>query len=109
MVIDFNRPGNATGTTLTGRTGSVQGRERTEQADTKAAETGKPVAGDNGGEQVRLSDEAQQIQQTTDRLRELPEVDAERVEKLRQAIADGSYQVDSQRLASRLIAFESQR
>ena len=61
------------------------------------------------GESVRFSAEVQHLQQITDQLREQPEVDAARVERLRQSIADGSYQVDSQRLAGKLLAFESQR
>jgi len=38
----------------------------------------------------------------------MPSTDEERIAKLRQAIADGSYQVDSKRLAAKLVAFETQ-
>ncbi|QGW20471.1 flagellar biosynthesis anti-sigma factor FlgM [Stutzerimonas degradans] len=109
MVIDFNRPNSALGSTAT-RSGNVQGNERP---------TAQPASGDTApvsssttapaGESVQLSPEAQRLQQAMDKLNEQPSVDQERVAKLRQAIVDGSYQVDSQRVASKLLAFETQR
>lgn len=106
MVIDFNRPNNAS-PTGTGRTGAVQGGERTEKAAPQSVDAAKPSPA--SGESVKLSEEAQQLQQTRDKLRDLPEVDQERVARIKQAIADGSYQVDEKRLAGKLLSFESQR
>lgn len=100
MVIDFQRP-NAS---------APAGIQRS--AGTQPAAPSEPVQAApqaENGESVRLSAQAQQLQQITDQLREQPEVDAARVESLRQAITDGSYQVDSDRLAGKLLAFESQR
>ncbi|EIK53816.1 negative regulator of flagellin synthesis FlgM [Stutzerimonas stutzeri TS44] len=109
MVIDFNRPNSALGSTAT-RSGTVQGNERPAAqpaSDDTAPATGNAAA--PAGESVQLSPEAQRLQQAVDKLNDQPSVDQERVAKLRQAIADGSYQVDSQRVASKLLAFETQR
>ena len=102
MVIDFQRPNSASAPAGVTRTNAAQPNTPIGEAPAVA-----PAA--ESGESVRLSAEAQHLQQITDQLREQPEVDAARVERLRQAIADGSYQVDSQRLAGNLLAFESQR
>ncbi|WP_437883286.1 flagellar biosynthesis anti-sigma factor FlgM [Pseudomonas sp. LRF_L74] len=114
MVIDFNRLNNAatssgiSSTQSSGRNEAVGTNQASTQASTldnsqELAQAGK------SGENVQLSSEAQQLQKTSDQLRDLPSVDQERVAKLKQAVADGSYQVDSQRVASKLLDFESQR
>ena len=102
MVIDFQRPNSASAPASVPRSNPAQ-------PNAPISETAASAPTPESGESVRLSAEAQQLQQITDQLREQPEVDAARVERLRQAIADGSYQVDSQRLAGNLLAFESQR
>ncbi len=109
MVIDFNRPNSAVNSTSNGRSSNVQNTDRptAQQPSTDEAKTAgnSPVS----GESVQLSPEAQRLQQTTEKLNQQPAVDQERVAQIKQAIADGSYQVDSQRVASKLLSFESQR
>lgn len=113
MVIDFNRLNNTANPSNTGRAGSTQGSGRNEAASTNAptqpAAEELAKAAKSSGEPVQLSREAQQLQKVNDKLRDLPTVDKERVAKLKQAVADGSYQVDSKRVADKLLDFESQR
>jgi negative regulator of flagellin synthesis FlgM len=111
MVIDFNRLNSATPAN-SGRTGSTQSGSRSEAVTNASASlpvTPEKTDGGKSGETVKLSSEAQQIQQAADKMRDLPTVDKERVAKLKQAIVDGTYQIDSERVASKLINFESQR
>jgi len=58
------------------------------------------------GETVALSTQAQTLQQVSACQCAQPVVDQSRVEKLREAIESGSYSIDSQRLASKILAFE---
>jgi len=83
----------------------------TQQAD--AAETGvhhgdkkqnESAAGP--GQDVRLTDTAASLQRLEARIASQPVVDAQRVESVKQAIADGSFQVDASRVARKMAEFE---
>ena len=113
MVIDFNRPNNASGPSGSGRAGTTQSSTASDELSAGKASpvttaTVQPNTSKNG-ESVQLSNEAQHLKKVTDKLRDLPAVNKEQVDRLKQAIRDGSYQVDSQRVASKLLDFESQR
>ena len=104
MVIDFSRLNNSPSIT-----GGVRGNTATGNAD-KAGETHEaPKSAGASGEAVHLSQEAQQLQKISDKLRDQPVVDNARVAQLKQAIADGSYKVDAGRVASKLLDMEAQR
>lgn len=105
MVIDFNRlnstqplPGN---TRTSGAKDSVEAKSLPAKAEQASAS--------QSGESVHLSNEAQQLQKITDSLRDQPIVNKARVAELKQAIADGTYTVDSNRVASKLLNFEAER
>jgi negative regulator of flagellin synthesis FlgM len=61
-----------------------------------------PIA--NNGEQVQLSSLASTLQKAEAALAETPTVDRARVEEIKQAIREGRFKVDANRIADGLIA-----
>ncbi|MDF0731940.1 flagellar biosynthesis anti-sigma factor FlgM [Pseudomonas entomophila] len=104
MVIDFSRLNNSPSAT-----GGVRGNSASGNAEKAEQASEAPKQASASGEAVHLSQEAQQLQKISDKLRDQPEVNSARVAQLKQAIADGSYQVDAGRVASKLLDFEAQR
>ena len=107
MVIDFSRlnstPTTSGTTRAAGTKDSVEAKAQPLPAKTEQASASQ------SGESVHLSNEAQQLQKVTDSLRDQPVVNQARVAELKQAIADGSYKVHSNRVASKLLNFEAER
>jgi len=104
MVIDFSRLNNSPSIT-----GGVRGNATSGNAEKSGETQEAPKSASASGETVHLSQEAQQLQKVSDKLRDQPVVNSARVAQLKQAIADGSYQVDAGRVASKLLDFEAQR
>ncbi len=65
-----------------------------------------PAPATPGGEQVELTGAARLLQQAHGLLGGTPEVDRERVEGVKRAIADGSYSVNAQRIAEQVLRLE---
>lgn len=105
MAIDFNTSG--TGGAARSNQSSAAAGKRDVAAERPATDTQNSNQPTTTESQVKLSNQAQQLQAIEERLRELPEVDSARVEQIKQAIADGSYQPDNGRIADKLIALES--
>ena len=103
MVIDFSRFNN------TPSTGGVRSSAASGNAEKTGETKSAPQTAAASGEAVHLSPEAQQLQKITDNLRDQPVVDSARVAELKQAIANGSYKVDADRVASKMLNFEAQR
>ncbi|MDX1573399.1 MAG: flagellar biosynthesis anti-sigma factor FlgM [Methylophaga sp.] len=55
-----------------------------------------------------LTDDANQLQALQEMIASMPDVDKQRIADLRNAIENGDYQVDSQKLAQNMIDFEGQ-
>jgi negative regulator of flagellin synthesis FlgM len=108
MVIDFTRLNSSS--SLTGSTRTSASKENADIGKSAPQDTQAEQASTvKSGESVHFSEEAQQLQKVTDKLRDQPAVDNARVAELKAAIADGSYKVDSNRVASKLLNFEAQR
>lgn len=103
MVIDFSRVNNSPPSANGVRGNAAPGN--VEKTDVNPAAPSVSTS----GEAVHLSPEAQQLQKIGDTLRDQPTVNSARVAELKQAIADGSYKVDADRVASKLLDFEAQR
>ena len=59
-------------------------------------------------DRVTLTPQAQRLKDLENQVSRLPVVDQAKVERIRNEIAQGVYQVDPQRVAERMIQFESQ-
>lgn len=70
-------------------------------------QTAGPASAPGSSEVVTLTDLGSRLQQLTQSVADVPAVDGKRVEQFRQAIADGSYQVDAEAVADKLANFEA--
>ena len=77
-------------------------------ADTSATSKESSSAARSADDQVQLSDRAQTLKRMEDSVAELPAFDDARVRSIRDAIADGRYHVDPDRLAERFLALENE-
>ncbi len=100
MAIDF--PGLSSVQTA-GNRGKVneQAADKAPRAETSAAQTAQSGQGDT----VRISDAAQALQRSADAQSGV-EVDTDRVAQIKAAIEDGSYKVDNERVAERMLQFD---
>lgn len=109
MAIDFNRPNSAPGlskpVTQSVRQNPAQLNSQEPSKQTSVEQSSQQA---RAGESVQLSKDALQLQNLTDKIAAQPSANSDKVAQLKQAIADGSYQVDNQRVASKLLDLEAQ-
>ena len=65
-------------------------------------ETGKPAASDT----ITLTDTAARLRDLGNSLSALPVTDSQRVETIKKSVEDGSYKIDAERVATKLIELE---
>lgn len=91
---------------VSGQRPTVSNPGQNTRADRANAERGSAPA--QGSDQLSLTSSAQLLKELNDVIASTPEVDSSRVEAIKQAIADGSYQVDAGRIADQLLKLEDQ-
>lgn len=94
-----------------GQTGSAKSRESdnapaTRKAGTESAEINKSDSGKNG-DVVKLSDRAEVLRTVNSKVQQLPDIDQEKVDRIRTAIQNGDYSIDYNKLAAAFRRFES--
>lgn len=85
----------------------------------QGTETGQVSSATNGSSQtppssdasqvdsVNLTDTGRQLSRLESQIRDLPVVDAKRVDAVRESVNDGTYTVDNQAVAHKLLQFEA--
>lgn len=95
---------NVTGVPPNSQSGAARSKTDNERVGDAQPQQTTPKERSQDG--VQLSESMQALQAADKRLAETPEVDTQRVEALRAAIENGSYRIDYQRVAERLLDFE---
>jgi negative regulator of flagellin synthesis FlgM len=93
---------NGNGKILNTRTDRPEVNVSRDEANVEQQENGRPSTVDT----VSLTNTSAQLRSLENTLAELPVVDTQRVESIKQAIADGSYQINAQSVADKLINLE---
>ena len=79
-----------------------------QSARTERGESERAGSSAGAADQLSLTSSAQLLKELSEAVAASPDVDPSRVEAIRQAIADGTYQVDAQRIADKLLNLEDQ-
>jgi negative regulator of flagellin synthesis FlgM len=96
MTSPINHINRSTTDTVTSNTGKT--REK--------APASTPVSRPAAEDTVSLSEESVQVRELQKQLNDIPEVDAEKVEAIKQEIAKGNYPLDPERIAQNLLNLE---
>jgi negative regulator of flagellin synthesis FlgM len=99
MSVDLN--GIGPGQVNTPRTTADKSSNQNTQAPT--GEQSKAQSPAARGENVNLSNQAKNLNQLEQKLGEYPEMDDDRISQIRSALEDGSYKVDAEKLAQKML------
>ncbi|MBV1915484.1 MAG: flagellar biosynthesis anti-sigma factor FlgM [Pseudomonadales bacterium] len=102
MAIEFNRPSTKNSTAI--GTNRSSAAEPGKGVSARPGETAKASA---GGDQVAISSHAQRIQSLEAKIQQMPEIDMAKVEAIKSSIEDGSYKIDAESTAQKMLAIET--
>jgi negative regulator of flagellin synthesis FlgM len=86
----------------------IKGSNSNSAVTEKQNETGSPKAAvPQSGDQVTLTSSARSLQKLEEAIAKTPVVNTAKVSAVKQLISAGTYQVDSSRVADKLLKFES--
>jgi negative regulator of flagellin synthesis FlgM len=103
MSVDFNGIGSGQVNNQRPSADKASGSDTPKQAGTEQA---KQQASNARGENVNLSSQAKNLKQLEQKLGEYPEMDDDRIEQIRTALADGSYKIDAEKLAQKMLEMD---
>ncbi|MGV6816586.1 MAG: flagellar biosynthesis anti-sigma factor FlgM [Thiotrichales bacterium] len=86
---------------------STVAKESPRQSNAASAGPGEEAAAE-ASSNVVLTDAAQKLQQAEKQLKSAPEIDEARVSEIKDALDSGNYQIDPEKIASRLADLEDQ-
>lgn len=100
----------SSGTLPEGRSpvGQPDSQARNTQQQGNNANVPADAASANAQDAVSISDRASDLQALESQVKSLPDVDMNKVEAIRSRIDNGDYQIDSARLADKMLSFEQQ-
>jgi negative regulator of flagellin synthesis FlgM len=91
--------------TINGFTGNGATSVGTSRTPSQPGTTAAP-AQPNSADEVRITDTAAQLASLGEKVRALPAIDAARVERISQALANGTYSISADKIASGLLQSE---
>lgn len=77
------------------------------QTNTTAQQTASAVQNNPSRDTLSLTGQAERLQQLARDIASQPEVDTQRVERVQRSLATGEFNIDSDRVASKLLGFEN--
>ncbi len=96
---------------ITGPTANqVNANKSQKNAAAETAETAKSANGTEAASSedvVEVSDRAQVLKAVEDRIQQMPDIDQEKVDRIRNAITNGEYKIDYDKLAAAFRRFET--
>lgn len=103
MSVDFN--GIGPGQVNTPKT-TADKSSGTQTAKPSTGEQARTQAQNARGEQVSLSNQAKNLKQLEQKLGDYPEMDDDRIAQIRSALENGTYKVDAEKLAQKMLEMD---